>query len=59
MMTVILQMLVLLACAFLFAWYVLYLDKKDKRDARQREIYFPTHRNDEERDQRGVAMSRL
>jgi hypothetical protein len=59
MITAILQMAVLLACAFAFAGYLLHLDKQEKRDARQSEIDFSTHAHSEDHKHRGAAMSRL
>lgn len=63
-MTAIFQLLTVVACAFGFAKYVLWRDKKEQSpkariDDAQQSIYFPEHRPDEERDQRGAAMSRL
>ena len=62
MTTAILQMLVLLVSAFAFAWYVLWVDKREnppqvKPEDPQQMIAFPedTHQS----EQRGAAMSHV
>lgn len=57
MTTAILQMAVLLACAFAFAGYLLRLDRKDRMDKHQERFEFPANEKDGER--RGAALSRV
>jgi hypothetical protein len=60
MITATLQMAVFVICAVGFAWLVLRIDKRDsgRKSEEQRSFYFPEHKEDD-REQRGAAMSRL
>lgn len=56
MITSILQMLVFVASAIAFAWYVLKVDKRESKPKGQYEFHYD---RDDEHERRGAAMSRL
>jgi hypothetical protein len=57
-MTQALQLLVAAGVAVGLAVFALRRDKREHRDARQRDIYFPDPK-EHDKQQRGAAMSRI
>jgi len=61
-MTVVLQLLVVVASAIGFGAYVLRRDRRDnpRPEEQQQSMYFPNHHPEgDEHEHRGAAMSRL